>query len=133
MRTDLRRGFSLLEAIVALLVIGVTSAAALELFAAHARAASRVPALVVASELADDVLTRIRLLRLGREQRLPDSLAAGTFAPPLDAYTWRAEIDHSADPPLQAARVIVRWPSGSYAIESRQRVPTEAPRRGAAR
>lgn len=133
MRNEARRGFMLLEAMVALLVIGVMSAAALELFAAHARSAARVPPLVVATELAREQVTAIRLLRLDRSTPLPDSLAHGTFAPPFSAYRWRASLGYSTDVALQDIHVEVEWPDGRYALDTRESVSATTTMRGSAR
>ena len=80
-----RRGIVLLEAIVALLVIGLTSAAALELFGAHLRAARRASALVTAVALAQDRLTAIRLS--DAERLHPPSRLAGARASTLHRST----------------------------------------------
>jgi type II secretory pathway pseudopilin PulG len=129
MRSDRRRGFMLLEALVALLAIGTVSAAALELFAAHVRAATRAPALVVATALAHERLTTIRLLHLERGMRLPDSLAQGTFEAPFTQYRWRSTIRYSAAA-LQDIQVRVDWPGATYALESRENVPSVSTMRG---
>ena len=132
MRNDRRRGFVLLEALVALVVVGVVSAAALELLAAQARAAARAPALVVATALARERVTTIRLLHLERGRRLPDSLAQGTFATPFTAYRWRSEVGYSRDAALQDIHVRVDWAGGSYAVDTRENVPaSSATTRGA--
>ena len=125
-----RRGIVLLEAIAALLVIGLTSAAALELFGAHLRAARRASALVTAVALAQDRLTAIRLSDTERLTRLPDSLASGRFAAPLDAYRWRAVAERAKNEALIQIAVTVTWESGSYALatyESAPPMPERAP------
>ena len=125
-----RRGIVLLEAIAALLVIGLTSAAALELFGAHLRAARRATALVTAVALAQDRLTAIRLSDAARLTRLPDSLARGQLAPPLDAYRWRAVAERAKNEALLQIAVTVTWESGSYALatyESAPPMPERAP------
>jgi len=118
-----RRGIVLLEAIAALLVIGLTSAAALELFGAHLRAARRATALVTAVALAQDRLTVIRLSDAEPLTRLPDSLAQGRFAPPLDAYAWRATMERAKNEALLQIAVTVTWDGGSYALATYESVP----------
>ncbi|HET7188580.1 MAG TPA: type II secretion system protein [Gemmatimonadaceae bacterium] len=125
-----RRGIVLLEAIAALLVIGLTSAAALELFGAHLRAVRRATALVTAVALAQDRLTAIRLSDAERLTRLPDSLAYGRYAPPLDAYRWLATAERARDEALIQIAVTVTWDGGSYALatyESAPPTPERAP------
>lgn len=118
-----RRGIVLLEAIAALLVIGLTSAAALELFGAHLRAASRASALVTAVALAQDRLTAVRLTDTERLLRLPDSLARGQFAPPLDAYRWHATVERARNEALFQIAVTVTWDGGSYVLATYEGVP----------
>ena len=125
-----RRGIVLLEAIAALLIIGLTSAAALELFGAHLRAARRASALVTAVALAQDRLTVIRLSDADRLARLPDSLARGQYAPPLDAYRWRASAERARDEALIRIGVTITWEGGSYSLatyESAPPAPERAP------
>lgn len=125
-----RRGIVLLEAIAALLVIGLTSAAALELFGAHLRAARRATSLVTAVALAQDRLTAISLTATERLSRLPDSLTRGQFPPPLDAYRWRASAERARNEALFQIAVTVTWDGGSYALatyESASPAPEGAP------
>ena len=119
-----RRGIVLLEAIAALLVIGLTSAAALELFGAHLRAARRASMLVTAVALAQDRLTAIRLIDAERLTRLPDSLARGQYAPPFDAYRWGAAVQRARDEALVQIAVTVTWDGGSYALATYEALPT---------
>ncbi len=118
-----RRGVVLLEAIAALLVIGLTSAAALELFSAHLRAARRASALVTAVALAQDRLAAIRLSDAEQLTRFPDSLARGQYAPPLDAYRWRATVQRARDEALFQIGVTIMWDGGSYALSTYESVP----------
>ena len=133
MRNERRRGLVLLEAMVALLVIGVTSVAALELFGAQARAAARVPTLVVATELARERLTTIRLSPLDHRGRLPDSLAHGIFAPPFESYRWHATLGYSSEPAVNDIEVLVEWPAGRYALGTRVSPRSDTAMRGVSR
>lgn len=124
-----RHGFVLLEAVVALLVIGLAAAAGLELFAAQARAAAREQELVTAAALAQDRLAALRLVDAGELRRLPDSLAGGRFAPPFAIYRWRAESRRSpADTTLYDLRVEVHSNEGSFALATSRGA---TPRQGA--
>jgi prepilin-type N-terminal cleavage/methylation domain-containing protein len=115
-----RRGFALLEAVVALLVIGLAAAGALDLFAAHLRAAAKEPALLTAAALAQDRMAALRLLDATGLQQLPDSLARGQFALPFSAFRWRAGSVRSAEEQLYEIHVEITWNDGSYALTSRQ-------------
>ena len=114
-----RRGFMLLEAAVALVVIGLVAAAALQLYALQLRATAREPQLLVATALAQDRLTAIRLLEPDRLMKVPDSLAQGRFAAPFVDYRWQASVRHTAQPDLYDVRVEISWNAGTLALSSR--------------
>jgi hypothetical protein len=87
-----RAGFVLLEAVVALAVIGLVAVALLATTAAQVRTADKAQLLLTARALAEERLATLRSLDYYGLADVPDSLAAGTFPPPFEAYTWRAEI-----------------------------------------
>ena len=118
MRSGVRRGLALLEAVAALFVIGVVAAGALALFAANLRAAAREPALLTATALAQDRLAAVRLLDPRLLRRLPDSLAQGRFQPPFADYRWRTDIRRDA-PELYDVRVEVTWSGGTFVLGTR--------------
>ena len=120
MSSSRRRGFVLLEAVVALLVVGLAAAGSLELIAAHLRAAARQPVLLTATALAQDRLAAIRLLEPAALRRLPDSLASGRFPSPFEAFRWRATSAPSVEQNLYDVRVHITWADGGYTLASRQ-------------
>jgi prepilin-type N-terminal cleavage/methylation domain-containing protein len=113
------RGFTLLEAVVALALAGMVLSAALAVAGADQRASRRAVQVETAASLADDVLSRAELAT-------PDELEAwtrgveGRFAPPLDRFAWRMR---SAPVPgvdgLAAVTVEVAWPEGSFTATTR--------------
>ena len=115
----------LLEAVVALLIIGLASAAALELFSAQLRAAARQPSLLTAAALAQDRMAALRFLPAEELRRLPDSLARGDFPAPFDGYRWSASAARSREESLVALRVEVAWSGGRYTLASAVSVPLE--------
>ena len=125
MSSLVRRGFVLLEAVVALLVIGLATAGALELFSAHLRAAARLPSLVTAAALAQDRMAAVRLLPPNEMRRLADSLARGEFAAPFADYRWRAAIVRQRGENLYDIRVDVYWRDGSYTLATSASVQPE--------
>ena len=129
MSASVRHGFVLLEAVVALLIVGLCAAAALELFASHLRAADRGPARLTAAALAEDRLAAVRLLEPVQLQRLPRSLAQGRFAPPLEQYRWRATVTPASERDLYDLRVEIAWPHGVFTLATREVVPSP-PNRG---
>ena len=116
----------LLEAAVALVVIGAVAGAALELYGAQMRAARRTPALLVATALAQDRLAAVQLLEPEQLRHLPDSIAAGKFAAPFAAYRWQASVARTPESDLYEARVAVSWTDGAFALVTRIHAPSAA-------
>ena len=85
-----RRGFTMLEAVVALAIIGLVCVGVLGAYGATLRAdvvaAERLPLAALAEE-------RIAAMDLeaGSLERLPDSLARGTFSAPYQTATWETD------------------------------------------
>ena len=122
-----RRGFTLLEGVAALVVIGLASAAALGALGSELRTAGRVRHAAEAEALARQRLATLRLLPREALRRLPDSLARGAYSPPLDAYRWRATASAvRPEDDLYELRVDVTWAGGAYALATRQYRPPEA-------
>jgi hypothetical protein len=106
----------LLVAIVALIIMGLATAGALELYSAHARAATKQPAVLTAAALAQDRMTAIRLVPPEQLRRLVDSLARGQFPEPFAAYRWQASALRARNGLVYDIRVIVSWPDGDYTL-----------------
>lgn len=87
-----RTGFTVLEAAVALLIVGVAAIGVLQAFAGHARSARTARDAAELSVVASDVLARIRVLPPHALSPLPDSLARGWARAPLDRMEWRARV-----------------------------------------
>jgi len=122
--TARRRGFTLVEAVAALVVVGLGATAALAAVGAALRAEGRVEHVLSAEALATQRLATLRLLSREQLLRLPDSLARGAFAPPLDAYRWRATSTLVPDAPdLFTIAVVVEWDDGRRALETRHFSP----------
>ena len=85
-----RAGFTMLEALVALAIVGLVCVGVLGAYGAAMRAdvvaADRLPL----ASLAVERMTAVDLTT-GSLARLPDSLARGTFAPPYGSATWEME------------------------------------------
>lgn len=115
-----RAGFTLLEATVALALVGVVAIGALEAFAAESRAAFRSRQLAPAVALASERLARLELLDASRLLALPESLRTGTDRDGLREYRWLADVvPVRNEPGLYALTVDVRWESGAYHVGSR--------------
>jgi type II secretory pathway pseudopilin PulG len=126
-----RRGISLLEAVVAIAIVGITAVSALEAAGGDMRAAERSRRAIEAEALATSRLDFMDLLNDRELQALPDSVEKGRFDAPLDEYSWKTTSTPLAD---QAAvytiHVTVEWPKGSYTLRSyAYRTPPFATRR----
>ena len=126
MSRNVRHGFVLLEAVVALLVVALAAAAAVDLFAASARAATGAPNRAAAVALAQHRLATLRLLEPVQLRHLPDSMAHGQFPPPFAGFRWRADAKASREADLYDVRVVVSWERGSFTLVTRQFAPVRA-------
>ena len=121
MRHTDRRGFTLLEAVVALAIISVTAIGVLSLFGEDQRVAGRARESVTASLVARERLAALSLATRAELARLPDSLAHGSFADAGIRYDWTAAatlVPQGRD--LFDLSVQVRWPNGESALRSRR-------------
>lgn len=123
--SPVRRGFMLLEALVALVIVGLTATAAAELYGAQMRAARREPRLVTATALGQDRLAAVRLLEPEQLRRLPDSLARGRFAAPFADYRWTAAATRSRVDDLYELRVEITWLDGQIALSTLAYAPPQ--------
>jgi type II secretory pathway pseudopilin PulG len=113
----------LLEAAVALLIIGLVAGATLDVYAAEMRAATREPRLLSATVLAQDRLAAVRILEPEQLARLPDSLARGRFDSPFADFRWHASTARARDGDLYDVRVEVTWSGGVFTLVSRVFAP----------
>jgi hypothetical protein len=91
--TALRRnGFVLLEAVVALAILGVASIVLLQVRAQQIRVATQARELLTAQALAEDRISAIRMLDYELLADPPDSLMEGVFPPPFEAFSWNAQV-----------------------------------------
>lgn len=114
-----RAGFVLLEAVVALAILGLFTLALLSATAGQVRTAANAGELMNASALAEDRLMSIRLLEYDGLTDPPDSLLAGTFPPPFEAYRWTATVEEMEDEyDLFGVDVVVVGPSQIYPLRT---------------
>jgi type II secretion system protein I len=110
-------GFTLLEAVVSLAIIGIVAIGALEAFAAESRAARQARLAAPAVAVAAEQLARLELLDAPMLAALPDSLRTGRMNDGAASYEWRASVARvSQEPDLFALNVEVRWDAGAYAL-----------------
>lgn len=119
-RAGRRAGFTLLEAAVSLVIVGMVAIGALHASAAESRAAVRARAAAPAAALAAERLSRLQLAPPQALRALPDSLRRGALVAPAGRYDWLASasrVDGESD--LYTLRVEVSWRGGSYALATR--------------
>jgi prepilin-type N-terminal cleavage/methylation domain-containing protein len=115
-----RSGFTLLEATIAVMIVGMAAAAVLSSFGTTLRTAARARQGLEAEALAGQRLARAALLDRDDLVHLPDSIARGRFAPPYGAYEWRATSGEvRGEPDLFDVGVEVSWPEGRYSLPTR--------------
>jgi type II secretory pathway pseudopilin PulG len=114
-----RRGITLLEAVVAIAIVGMTAVAALESVGGEMRTAERARRAIEVEALAASRLEFMDLLTDRELQSLPDSVGKGTFAAPLNDYSWTTtSTPVSEQPGVYDVRVNVAWPGGRYALRT---------------
>lgn len=112
------RGFTLVEATVALLLLGVALVPLLQSVTAGVRSEGDLAATLNAVPLAESRMEELSLLPL---DSLDDYLTirGGSFAPPHAGYRWSALLRPSPESPaLVQAAVRVEWEGGGYSLET---------------
>jgi type II secretory pathway pseudopilin PulG len=120
-----RRGVSLLEAIAALAIVGITAISALATVGAEMKTAERARRAIIVEALATERQSFVGLLTDRDLLNLPDSVAKGQFDPPMDEYKWSTTATPSSSyAGLYDVTVAITWPEGagigSYATTASQ-------------
>src|SRR5690606_33660633 len=87
-----RSGFVLLEALIALAIVGIMVVSLLAATSSQLRTAGKAGNMLTARSLAEERMAVLRSLEYNALVDPPDSLLAGAFGEPFDGYAWRAEI-----------------------------------------
>jgi type II secretory pathway pseudopilin PulG len=87
-----REGFVLLEAVVALAILGVASIVLLQVRAQQIRVATQARELLTAQALAEDRISAVRMLDYQLLADPPDSLMSGIFPPPFQEFSWSTQV-----------------------------------------
>lgn len=115
-----RPGFTLIEAAIAVAIVGLAAVATVGAFGAELRSADRARRALEARALAEQRLTGLELAPALLLDRLPDSLAAGRFDRPFDAYEWQASAKaRERSGFLYDVSVSVHWGGGELTLSSR--------------
>jgi type II secretory pathway pseudopilin PulG len=116
-----RAGISLLEAVAAIAIVGITSVSALEAVGSNMRTAEKARRALEAEALATSRLDFMDLLTDRELQALPDTVESGKFPKPLDEYSWKTTASPLAEQPgVYDVRITVEWPTGSYVVRTYQ-------------
>ncbi len=115
-----RAGFTLFEAVVALLLIGIVAVSTLSTVAAQLRGEARARRTAEVESLAQDRMVALQLLDANGLQSLPDSVAGGRFPLPFQQYSWQAiSRPVMGEDYLNDVSVRISWEGGAYTINSR--------------
>jgi type II secretory pathway pseudopilin PulG len=108
-----------MEAVVAVAIVGMTAVGGLEAVGSDMRTAERARRAIETETLATSRLEFMDLLSDRDLQAIPDSVATGTFAKPLDEYSWKTAVTPLADQAgVYDVRVTIAWPTGSYLVKT---------------
>lgn len=122
------RGFSLLEAVIAMAVVSLAAVAALAALGAELRSARMARETLTAAALAEYRLQTVHLLSPDQLRLLPDSVERGEFAPPFEAFRWTVEVRPVAGvESLYQAEVGVTGPEGQSTLATRLYRPDPPP------
>ena len=127
------QGFVLLEAVVALAILGVASIVLLQVRSQQIRVAVQARELLTAQALAEDRLAAIRLLDYVFLADPPDSLLEGVFPPPFESFRWTAEVALIEDEyDLFGVEVVVLGPEERFPLRTLMHRPRSVLTAGAA-
>ena len=87
-----RGGFVLLEALIALAIVGIMVVSLLAATSGQLRTAGKAATMLTARSLAEERMAVLRSLEYNALVDPPDSLLAGVFGEPFERYAWRSEI-----------------------------------------
>lgn len=119
-----RSGFTLLEAAVAMSIMGIVSIGVLSAFGAELRAVARAQQMLPAGALAKERLEVLELLDGHTIRTLPDSTARGAFPKPFESYAWQVTTKEvRGEPALVEIVVRVSWADGAYELSERRYRP----------
>lgn len=113
-------GFTLLEAVVALTIVGMVAIASLRTLGTEIATADQSNRVLVLSALAADRMAHMKVLDRDELEFLPDSIERGTFEPPFVDYRWDATSREVRDAyGLFDISVTVIGADGEFSVSSR--------------
>lgn len=113
-----RAGFTLLEAVIALAILGIAVVSMIASLSAGLRAGSGAETRMTEVVLADMRMSELAALPVESLRRYAEP-QVGRFGPPFSAYEWRALVRPAAAATgLMNAAVVVHGPGGEYVLET---------------
>ena len=114
-----RAGFVLLEAVVALAILGVASIVLLQVRSQQIRVAVQARELLTAQALAEDRISALKLLDYEMLADPPDSLMEGFFPPPFETFSWTGAVELIKDEyDLFGVEVVVVGPAERFPLRT---------------
>ena len=118
----MKKGFTLLEALVALTVLSLVGVSAMGVIGSDLRAASRAREGLAAMAVGEEILGRIALLDGNGLTALPDSLRRGAVTVDGERFEWKATAtDRLEDPELVTVAVTVTSAGGDRTLTTLRR------------
>lgn len=120
-------GFTILEAVIALAVVGLAGVAALEAVGGELRASARAAEAYTLAALAQDRLAAVAVVAPTAISPIPDSLGRGTFPAPFERYDWTASTEPVRNErELYAVTITIRGDGREYTVNTQlyRPVPT---------
>jgi prepilin-type N-terminal cleavage/methylation domain-containing protein len=121
-----RSGFTLLEAAIAVMIVGLAAVAVLSSFGTTLRTGERARRGLEAEALAGQRLAIASLLSNAELTHVPDSVSRGRFDTPFDGYAWQTTArEVRGEEGLFDVAVEVTWENGRYELPTRLYRPAE--------
>lgn len=118
-RLRARAGLSLLEAVAAVAIVGLTAVSALESVGGNMRTAEKAKRAAEAEALATSRLDFMDLLNDRELQALPDTVESGKFPAPLDEYSWKtSSTPLSEQAGVYDITITIQWATGAYSVHT---------------
>ena len=115
-----RPGVTLLEATIAMAIVGLIAVATLSEFSTELRVGAKSTDARVMEALARDRLSALRVTPTELLERLPDSLSQGTFAAPFSDHDWSVDLTPDRNVAgLLDVQIQVRSPRGQFTVATR--------------
>ena len=107
------RGFTFLELLIAVAILGTAFTVLLSAHAAAVRQEGRARSLMRATLLARQVLTETEIA-----DTLPQGTEEGEFGEGFEGFTWERRVEATEFPRIRQVTIRVNWPSGGGPVST---------------